>query len=77
MEQTTAVTIRYDMVALAAKSMTTVSTRLRDEGIQQLIEEIDQIRKNYLSDLHDLQSVYSIELQEKMKLLQKLLNPDQ
>lgn len=73
MENTT-VTIRYDMLAAASATMTTVYARLRDREIQQLIHEIDDIRRNYLDAVTELRSECSDQLQIKMLQLQKLLN---
>lgn len=73
MENTT-VTIRYDMLAAASTTMKTVYTRLRDEEIQQLIGEIDDIRKNYIEELSELREEYSSQLQMKLIRLQQLLN---
>lgn len=73
MENTT-VTIRYDMLAAASTTMKTVYTRLKDKEIQQLIEEIDDLRKNYIDEVSELRSEYSGQLHMKMIRLQKLLN---
>jgi len=68
------VTIRYDMLAAASTTMKTVYTRLKDKEIQQLIEEIDELRKNYIDEVSELRSEYSGQLHMKMIRLQKLLN---
>lgn len=58
------------------KSMLTVSTRLQDDEIQQIIKEIDDIRNQYMDEYNQLRADYADLFRVKLERLQKLLNPD-